>query len=98
MAITYDKYSKFAEYLLSEYKDRITGANVEVVYESEPTKLFMVGRLAAELAVATSRNRDSSICSIGIDFYLREEELTFAELEIIPGGELYYRVFPSIEE
>ena len=98
MAITYDRYAKFAEHLLSEYKDRITGANVEVVYEHEPTELFMVGRLVSELAVATSRNRDSSICSIGIDFYLREEDLPFAELEIIPGGELYYRVFPSLDE
>lgn len=98
MTISLQQYAKFAEHLLDEYKDRITGANVDVVYEQEPTKLFMVGRLASEMAVSSSRNRDSSICAIGIDFCLREDELPLAELEIIPGGELYYRVLPSLEE
>jgi len=98
-----DKFSiareKLAERILSEFKDKITGAADEPVVGGNPENKFFVGKL---LTKGSDSNKgyssDVFIESVGADFYIDQSEIRKAEVTVFPRGEFYYRCYPTLEQ
>jgi len=98
-----DKYSvareKLAERILTEFKNKITGATAEPVVGDNPENLFFVGKLLTKGDDTSSGySSDVFIESVGADFYINQAELLNAEVTVYPRGEFYYRCYPTLEQ
>lgn len=98
-----DKYStareKLAEAILTEFKDKITGAADEPVVGDNPENKFFVGKLLTKDSDANSGySSDVFIGSVGADFYIDKSEIQSAEITVFPRGEFYYRCYPTLEQ
>ena len=87
--------------LLEDFKHEITGEKISRVVGHNPEESFFVGKLMS-IHDDDSKNKAFSsktfIESISVDFYVKEEEIKDAIVNIYPRGDFYYRVYPSLEE
>lgn len=93
-------YQIFAKRLLEDFRSKITGENESRIVGDNPENLFFVGKLLSVNDDESDKkfNSKTFIESIGVDFYVSSQDIHKAALEIIPEGEFYYRVHPSLEE
>lgn len=92
-------HAAFCRRLMDDFCGEITGRNVDCLVGVHPQDRFLVGMLSPyEEALETSTNSSSVIVSqIGIDFFLEESDIRTATLQILPAGDLFYRVVPKLE-
>lgn len=103
----------FAEQILSDFVDKITGRNLDRVVGANPDDEYFVGKLSpigdvenndlgSMLKIGeTSENSLISkvnVSQMSMDFYISKDDINKAELEIKIRGDFYYRVLPSYEE
>ena len=90
---------KLAERILSDFKDKITGATNEPVVGDNPENRFFVGKLLTKDSESNSGYRsDVFIESVGVDFYIDKSQMDGAEITVIPRGEFYYRCYPTFQQ
>lgn len=90
---------KLAERILTDFKNKITGAMDEPVVGDNPENLFFVGKLLTKDNDTTSGfGSDVFIESVGADFYINQSEFLNAEVTVFPRGEFYYRCYPTLEQ
>lgn len=91
--------AKLAERILTEFKDKITGATDEPVIGDNPENKFFVGKLLSKDNDENSGySSDVFIESVGVDFYIDQSEIQIAEVNVFPRGEFYYRCYPTLEQ
>ena len=91
----------FAARILNDFRSSITGNEELRIVNANPEDQFFVGKL-----ISTHNGEDTTsaitsksfIKSVGFDFYIAEDELESAFLNIYPQGDFYYRVYPTLEE
>lgn len=103
----------FAEQVLSDFIDRITGRNLDRVVGANPDDEFFVGKLSPAFGIENrdlgtilriSEMSDNSLISkvnvsqMSIDFYISKRDVYDLDLEISLRGDFYYRVLPNYEE
>jgi hypothetical protein len=89
----------FAAKLLEDFKNAVSGNEIQRVVGKSPEKVFFVGKLSpASQEPANILSSTSKAHQIGMDFIISKEDLKYAKLEIGIGGDFYYRVFPTFEE
>lgn len=87
--------------ILEDFKDEITGKNINRVVGHNPEEIYFVGKLMSINDEENQNNSFSSktfIESISVDFYVSEEDYEKAVVEVSPRGEFYYRAYPTLEE
>lgn len=99
-----DKLGKSRQLLSTEilhnFIGRITGAGLGRIVGSNPENILLVGKLMSTNDEGSKSNNTSKtfIESIGIDFYISESKIETALVKLIPQGDFYYRVIPTLEE
>lgn len=86
--------------ILQNFVGRITGTGLERIIGSNPENVLLVGKLMSTND-AEGQNSNSSktfIESIGVDFYVAENDINDAIIKLFPQGNFYYRALPTIEE
>lgn len=86
--------------ILQNFVGRITGAGLDRIIGSNPENILLVGKLMSTND-AEGQNHNSSktfIESIGVDFYVSENDINGAIIKLFPQGDFYYRALPTIEE
>lgn len=86
--------------ILQNFVGRITGAGLDRIVGSNPENVLLVGKLMSTND-AEGQNSNSSktfIESIGVDFYVSENDINSAIIKLFPQGDFYYRALPMIEE
>lgn len=86
--------------ILHNFVGRITGSGLDRIVGSNPENALLVGKLMSTNDT-DGQNTNSSktfIESIGVDFYLSENELDNAVIKLFPQGDFYYRAIPTVEE
>lgn len=90
---------KLAATILTEFKDKITGAADEPVVGENPENKFFVGKLLTKEEDGNSGySSDVFIESVGADFYIMQSEFENAEIKVSPRGEFYYRCYPTLKQ
>lgn len=92
---------KLSGQLLEDFKHEITGDQIDRVVGCNPEERFFVGKLMSlyeDDGVNSAFSSKTFICSMGVDFYIDENEIFHARVAIFPQGDLYYRVYPSLQE
>lgn len=90
---------KLAERVLTEFKDKITGAADDPVIGDNPENKFFVGKLLTKGGdVSSGYGSEVFIESVGADFYIEQSEIQKAEVTVFPRGEFYYRCYPTFEQ
>ena len=90
---------RFAEQVLAEFKDKITGASDAPVVGDNPENKFFVGKLLTKGDnTANNFGSDVFIESVGADFYISDEEFKQAEIKVFPRGDFYYRAYPTLTQ
>lgn len=86
--------------ILENFIGRITGAGLDRIVGNNPENVLLVGKLMSMNDV-DNQNMNSSktfIESIGIDFYIAEDQINDAVVQLTPQGDFYYRAVPTLEE
>lgn len=87
--------------LLNDFKQEITGDQIDRVVGHNPEEVYFVGKLMSikdESAANSSFSSKTFIESISVDFYIDEAERSSALVKVSPKGEFYYRAYPTLEE
>lgn len=86
--------------ILQNFVGRITGAGLDRIIGSNPENVLLVGKLMSTNDVEGQNSNSSKtfIESIGVDFYVTENDLDNAVIKLFPQGDFYYRAIPNIEE
>lgn len=86
--------------ILNNFVGRITGTGLKRIVGSNPENVLLVGKLMSTNDSNEHSNNTSKtfIESIGSDFYISEEHIEDAEITVMPQGDFYYRVIPSLAE
>lgn len=99
-----DKFEKSRQLLstaiLHNFVGRITGSGLDRIVGSNPENVLLVGKLMSTNNTDGQNTNFSKtfIESIGVDFYLLENELDNAVIKLFPQGDFYYRAIPTVEE
>lgn len=101
-----DKMSRahevFAQQLLQDFRDKITGAKVERLCGAIPEDAYYVGMLSPvrddEADPGQAFSSQVFISNMGLDFDLPTAKLQQIQLRIYPQGDFYYRCLPTYEE
>ena len=99
-----DKFEKSRQLLstaiLQNFVGRITGAGLERIIGSNPENVLLVGKLMSTNDVEGQNSNSSKtfIESIGVDFYVSENDLNGAVIKLFPQGDFYFRAIPTVEE
>lgn len=88
----------FAEQIIKDFKLKITGGGEERVVGKNPEDKFLVGKLSTIETQTDLQSSKVAINQIGVDFIVKEEEISNMSLDITPRGTFYYRVNPTLEE
>ena len=92
----------FLSKVIDEYVSKITGQNevrvVNIDGKKSPEDRFYVGKLSPKGIDNDKRSSKTNINQIGVDFIIRQSDLSEAVIKVSPRGEFYYRVFPTLEE
>lgn len=86
--------------ILNNFVGRITGAGLSRIVGSNPENVLLVGKLMStkDDEGQGANSSKTFIESIGADFYVSEQEIDNAVIELLPQGDFYYRVLPTLEE
>ena len=86
--------------ILQNFVGRITGEGLNRIIGSNPENVLLVGKLMSTNDADGQKTNSSKtfIESIGVDFYVSENELDDAAIKLFPQGDFYYRAIPTIEE
>ena len=86
--------------ILKDFVGRITGAGLNRIVGSNPENVLLVGKLMSTNDAEGQSNNSSKtfIESIGVDFYVSENELDRAVIKLFPQGDFYFRAIPTLEE
>ncbi len=90
----------FAERILEDFIDRITGRNIDRLVGQYPDDTYFVGKLSTIDDVRNNRNinSDVSVNQMSMDFFITKDEIENSKLKIKIRGDFYYRVMPTFEE
>lgn len=88
----------FAAEILEKFKGKITGSTDEPVVGENPENKFFVGKLLTKSNDETSYGSDVFIESVGMDFYITNEQIQNAKIKVFLRGEFYYRIYPTLEQ
>lgn len=89
----------FENELLDKFVSKITGKSESRVVGNNPNDIFFVGKLSPIDEEETHRFSSQSIIKqISVDFILPKSDIDKANLEISINGNLFYRVFPNLQE
>lgn len=97
-------HEKFANQLLEDFVDEITGRNMDKVVvmnqSDSPEEKFFVGRLISIFEDSNNKSYSSKtfIESMGVDFFVDASEIENAVINFFPQGDFYYRVYPTLKE
>lgn len=87
--------------ILNDFKDKITGNSIERVSGHNPEEVYFVGKLMS-INDDTGKNSNFSsktfIESISVDFYINDLQFEEALISVIPKGDFYYRIYPTLQE
>lgn len=87
--------------ILNDFKDKITGNSIERVSGHNPEEVYFVGKLMS-INDDTGKNSNFSsktfIESISVDFYINDSQFEEALISVIPKGDFYYRIYPTLQE
>lgn len=90
---------KLAIEILNDFKGCITGDTVDSIIGENPENSFFVGKLLSNgNDDSPSYGSDTFIKSIGLDFYINEDQFQDSTLTIYPKGDFYYRAYPTLEQ
>lgn len=86
--------------ILQNFVGRITGAGLDRIIGSNPENVLLVGKLMStnDTEGQNSNSSKTFIESIGVDFYVSENDINDAIIKLFPQGDFYYRALPTIEE
>lgn len=86
--------------ILQNFVGRITGAGLDRIIGSNPENVLLVGKLMStkDAEGQSSNSSKTFIESIGVDFYVSENDINDAIIKLFPQGDFYYRAIPTIEE
>ena len=85
--------------ILQGFKGKITGDNADYIIGENPENRYFVGKLLPVSDSQTSSwGSDVFIESIGSDFFISQDEIGTAQLNIQPKGDFYYRAYPTLEQ
>lgn len=86
--------------ILQNFVGRITGAGLNKIIGSNPENVLLVGKLMSTNDVEGKNSNSSKtfIESIGVDFYVSENDLNYAVIKLFPQGDFYFRAIPTLEE
>jgi len=86
--------------ILNNFTGKITGAGRKRIVGDNPENVLLVGKLMStnDPSGQESNSSKTFIESIGVDFYIHEDEINNAQIKLIPQGDFYYRALPSLEE
>lgn len=89
-----------ASQILNDFVGKITGSGLRRIVGDNPENVLLVGKLMSTNDPEGNNAYSSRtfIDSIGADFYVSEEEINTAEIQILPQGDFYYRALPTLEE
>ena len=92
----------FLSKVIDEYISKITGRNevrvVDIDGKRSPEDRFYVGKLSPKGVDNNERSSKTNINQIGVDFIIKQSDLSKTIIKVSPIGEFYYRVFPTLEE
>ena len=86
-----------ASEIVNRFVDEISGNGKERIMYNNPNDCIYVGKLSPQSA-SDAISSNVMVKQISIDFKLKREEISQAELEIFPQGYFYYRILPTLEE
>lgn len=85
--------------ILQGFKGKITGDNADYIIGENPENRYFVGKLLPVSDSQTSSwGSDVFIEAIGSDFFISQDEIGTAQLNIQPKGDFYYRAYPTLEQ
>lgn len=88
-----------AKKILSEFENKITGNDIDIIVGENPENRYLVGKiLPVSESETTPPGASSLINSIGADFYISADEIKSAKLIVYPKGDFYYRAYPTLEQ
>ena len=89
----------FAEQIVQEYIDKLTGEGISRIEGKVPEDQFIVGQLApASTDMASYITSRVIINGIGVNFNISKDKLDDAELDVQLCGNWFYRVYPTYKE
>ena len=90
----------FCRKLLDDFCGEITGRNVNCLEGVHPQRKFLVGMISPrnEAAEQTTNSSSVTVSQIGVDFFLREDDIYNAMLTVTLGGDLFYRTRPTLTQ
>lgn len=90
---------KLAAEILKEFKGKITGETIKTVVGENPENKFFVGKLLTNKSDGGNNySSDVFIESVGVDFYIKEDEFAGSHIKVYPKGDFYYRAYPTLQE
>ena len=85
--------------ILEDFRGKITGDYSPICVGENPENRYFVGKLLPVSESQTSSfGSDVFIESIGMDFYVDEDEIADAAIKVYPRGDFYYRAYPTFEQ
>ena len=93
-------HEKLTQEILKQFKGKITGDTLDKVVGDNPENTIFVGKILPDTE-DTNGNVNSStatIASVGADFYISEDEIENAIIQVKPMVDFYYRAYPTLEE
>lgn len=96
----YNNHMLFAEQILSDFIDSVTGRNLSVLTGSSPDDSFFVGKLSSIDDVLENKDTNSNVKvnQMSVDFFIEKDSFDASQLIIKIRGDFYYRVLPTYEE
>lgn len=88
----------FLKEVVKNFKKKVTGEDEYRVIGINPEDKFFVGKLTTSEEKADMGSSKTFITQMGVDFLVRNEDINKVKLSIIPKGEFYYRVNPTLAE
>lgn len=88
----------FLNEVVDKFKKKVTGEDEYRIVGINPEEKFFVGKLSTSEEKAEMGSSKTFISQMGVDFLIRNEDINQVKLGIIPKGEFYYRVNPTLEE
>ena len=90
----------FCRRLLDDFCGEITGRKIDCLEGIHPQRKFLVGMISPrdETAEQSTNSSSVTVSQIGIDFFIKEEDVSSAVITVIPSGDLFYRTRPTIEQ
>ena len=90
----------FCRRLLDDFRGEITGRNIDCLEGIHPQRRFLVGMISPrdETAEQSTNSSSVTVSQIGLDFFIREEDVSSAVITVVPSGDLFYRTRPTLEQ